>query len=356
MSTTRFERRRLALVAARAPARRVFLARALAAALWPAAAPFARAAGVTGGGGSSVFDETVASVIPEQGFQNRIRLGDSVMRLSRQGVIDASKFKQLYGDRGGLPPELQDVLTSPSEQPVHLTRQSANFYVNLLWPLGLSNFMAANERSPVKGESLFNFASTGGWTLGREANGGQYFNKMRAVELTPEQEALAVRVAESTYRPCCDNSTFFQDCNHGSALLGAFELGASQGLTEDELYREAVAFNSFWFPSNYIQIALYFKAVKGVDWANVDPKTVMGKDFSTASGNARIRAEVARIPDLIPNQPRQGGSCGVSSCSNCGDSSDLLRVASRVGEPKLETRGCSSCSDPSPADLLRVAS
>jgi hypothetical protein len=315
------------------------------------AAPLARAQGTTGGSGSQVFDEVVASVIREQGFQSRIKLGDSVVQLAREGVVDKSKFENLYADRGGLPPEFRDVLSAPSEQPIHLTMQNANFYVNLLWPLGLSNFMAANERSPVKGDSLFDFASTAGWNVGREVNGGQYFNKLRVVQLTPEREALAVRVAESSYRPCCDNSTFFQDCNHGSALLGAFQLGASQGLTEDELYRDAVAFNSFWFPDNYIQTALYFKAVKGVDWANVDAKAVMGKEFSSASGNARVRAEVAKIPDLIPNQQRPGGSCGVSDCSNCGDGSrtDLPRFASRVGEPKLETKGCSNCGGGSPA-------
>src|SRR3546814_19376416 len=91
----------------------------------------------------------------------------------------------------------------------------------------------------MNGDSLYNFASTGGWTLGKEQNGGAYFNKFRIVELTPEQVALVTQVAKSTYRPCCNNSTFFQDCNHGSALLGLLHLGASQGLTENELYQAA---------------------------------------------------------------------------------------------------------------------
>jgi hypothetical protein len=99
--------------------------------------------------------------------------------------------------------------------------------------------MSTNKTSPVNGVSLFNLPSTGGWTLGKEENGGAYFNEFRIVELTPEQEALVTRIAKNTYRPCCNNSTFFQDCNHGSALLGLLELGASQGLTADELYQEA---------------------------------------------------------------------------------------------------------------------
>lgn len=134
---------------------------------------------------------------------------------------------------------------------------------------------ATNARSPLNGPSLLTFASTAGWNLGEAVNGGEYFNKLPIVELTPEQEALATRLAKSTYRPCCDNSTFFQDCNHGSALLGLLELGAAQGLSEDELFSEALAFNSFWFPDNYLRTALYFKVVKGKDWAEVDPRLVM---------------------------------------------------------------------------------
>ncbi|MFN7088930.1 MAG: hypothetical protein ACK4NX_03935, partial [Candidatus Paceibacteria bacterium] len=67
-------------------------------------------------------------------------------------------------------------------------------------------------------------------------------------------------------------------------------------MTEDELYREALAFNSFWFPHNYVQTALYFKATKGVDWSGIDPKVVMGKDFSAASGwYANVDAELKRL-------------------------------------------------------------
>src|SRR3546814_21071392 len=99
-------------------------------------------------------------------------------------------------------------------RPPRSTRTDTLFpYTTLFrsWPLGLANYMSANESSPMNGDSLYNFASTGGWTLGKEQNGGAYFNKFRIVELTPEQVALVTQVAKSTYRPCCHNSTFFQD-------------------------------------------------------------------------------------------------------------------------------------------------
>ncbi|MBI4064928.1 hypothetical protein HY409_00970, partial [Candidatus Gottesmanbacteria bacterium] len=168
-----------------------------------------------------------------------------------------------------------------------------------------------NKDSPVNGKSLFNFASTGGWNIGKEKNGGAYFNKFRIVKLRPGQEALVTQIAKNTYRPCCNNSTFFQDCNHGSALLGLLQLGASQGLIEDELYKEALAFNSFWFPHNYIQTALYFKVVKNIEWDRVDPKLALGVDYSTGSGwSKNVQTEIAKIPNIIP-KTRGGAVCGV---------------------------------------------
>lgn len=254
-----------------------------------------------------LFDEAAATVFPEQGFKSNVRLGDSVVKLVENGVIDRTKFEAIYKGGGGLPAELKDVLDKPSAETILLTRTNANYYVNLLWPLGLANYMSRNEASPVNGSSLFNFASTGGWNLGKEQNGGAYFNKIKIVELTSEQEALVTRIAENSYRPCCDNSTFFQDCNHGSALLGLLQLGASQGLGEEELYREALAFNSFWFPQQYIQTAVYFKAVNNTDWGNVDPRIVMAKDFSTSSGAGAVARKVSEL-GLLPQQ-RVGPGC-----------------------------------------------
>ena len=257
--------------------------------------------------GNKLFDETAAEVLSD--FQSKIYLGDSIVKLVENGVIDKDKFEAVYQSRGGLPEELKNVLTKPSYKPVYLTGENANYYVNLLWPLGLANYISTNNESPILGKSLFNFASTGGWNLGKEDNGGVYFNKFKIVELTPVEEALVTKIAQNAYRPCCNNSTFFQDCNHGSALLGLLQLGASQGLTEDELYREALAFNSFWFPHNYIQTALYFKAVKNTDWEKVDPKEVMGKVYSSATGAGLIAAKINEL-GLAP-QGRSGGSCGI---------------------------------------------
>ncbi len=259
-----------------------------------------------------LFEEAVSRVVPEAGFQSGIAFGDSILRLLRHGVIDRGKLFALYGTSGGLPAELARALQQRSPQKLLLTAANAGYAVNLLWPIGLATAMAANVESPLNGESLYHFASTGGWTLGREPNGGAYFSRYPIVDLTEDAEALVVRIAKSTHRPCCNNSTFFQDCNHGSALLGLLQLGASQGLGQDELYREALAFNSFWFPQYYIRTALYFKIAKWTDWNDVDPRVVLGYDYSAGGPwQENVGSPIAAIQGLIPEEPDGSAACAL---------------------------------------------
>ncbi len=284
----------------------------LAAVGWASKANPVANVSTTSSANSKLIADITAEVTPPQGFQSKIALNDAVLKLVQNGVIDPAKFAALYSRNYGavLPPEIKTIFTEPQTQPILLTGENASIYVNLLWPIGLSNYMAANNSSPINGKSVSQYASTGGWTLGKANNGGVYFNKFDIVNLTPAQEALVVKVAQNSYRSCCNNSTFFQDCNHGSALLGLLALGASQGLTESELYHEAVAFNSFWFPQTYIETALYFKAVKNLDWNQVDPALIMSKDYSSASGwSANVDQKVQQL-GLLPQQSG-GGSCGV---------------------------------------------
>lgn len=283
-----------------------------AAVLPPWASPFGMIEPAPAGPGSyALYDEAVARVVPESGFQSRIALRDTVLQLVEYGVIDRGKFFALARQRGAPPPELSTVLSEASDQPIRLTRDNAVDLVNLLWPIGLSNYMAGNFSSPLNGDSLYTFASTGGWTLGAAENGGNYFNTFPIVSLNAAQEGRVIRLAESIYRPCCDNSTFFQDCNHGSALLGLLQLGVSQGLDDAALHREALAFNSFWFPDNYILTALYLKVFEDQDWQDADPVRILGFEFSALSSWRRnVEAPVSTVSGLVP-PPQGGAGCGV---------------------------------------------
>lgn len=256
------------------------------------------------------YHEAVATVLPWAGHSCRVALKDSIIRTIAAGVIDRDKYLSLKGGAEYLPAECLAALDRATDDPIHLTAANAAQYVDLLWPVGLANHLAASDVGSIGGPDVDTYASTGGWNLGRAATGGQYFNNHAIIDLTPAQQELAVRVAKTTFRPCCDNSTFLQDCNHGSALFAVLQLGAAQGLDEGALYREAMAFNSFWFPDTYIAAALFFKAVRHVDWADLDPTEIMGADYSTASGwYQNVWQPLQAHPDLMP-PPSNNVNCG----------------------------------------------
>ncbi len=261
--------------------------------------------------GKKIYSETVAQVLPVAGLKTNLVIGDMILRLVAAGVIDQNKFRELYTQRDMSETDIVRLLTQPLQGPLIITQANANLWLNVFWAVGLANKTEFNKTSPLNGKELNDFASTGGWTLGKEDSGGVYFNQHEIIKLTLGQEKIVLDIAQNTYRPCCDNSTFFQDCNHGSALLGVLELGAASGLTSADLYKLALDFNSFWFPDQYLQTALYFKLFQHQDWEEVNPQIVMNKDYSSASGwSKNISAEIAKIPNLLPSA-QDNQSCGV---------------------------------------------
>ena len=122
--------------------------------------------------------------------------------------------------------------------------------------------------------------------------------------LTPEQQKLVDEVSKNIYRPCCNNSTHFPDCNHGMAMLGILELMASQGLSEEEMYKTALQVNAYWFPETYLTIAKYFEN-QGVSWDKVSAKEILGFNYSSGSGYQNL------LQKIKPEEIKGGGSCGV---------------------------------------------
>ena len=245
-----------------------------------------------------------SELFPQEGFKTKIILGDVVPRLVESGAIDLAKFKQLYGD--SLTEERMRLLTQPNYEPLVLTLNNSNFILNVLWPLGISN------KNPIlntaqKYEGVANLASTGGWTLAKE-DAMTYFNKLELVKLTAEQQAIFEEVAKSTYRPCCDNPTAFPDCNHGAALLALLELGASQGISKEELYTLALQANTLWFPQQYLSTAVLFESKSRDYWKSADEIVVY--NYSSYSGWVRNVYEPLQKAGLLP-RAQGGGSCGV---------------------------------------------
>lgn len=248
--------------------------------------------------------------MPDKGVDTGVMFGDAIPKLIAAGALDPDKLRALQDY--GLPPWVERLLAAPSEAPIVFTRDRAPYLVNLLWPIGLSNRAAFNRRSPIDNLRLPSYASTGGWTLGRAKNGYVYFDAVEAVPMTPRQAALAFEIASNSFRPCCDNSTFFQDCNHGSALLGLIELAASQGAAAEQIYRIALTANSYWFPAEYAKTALYCRYFEGLPWTAVPPRLILGAAYSSLDGWRRhVEAPLRRAKIRLPADPQAPRlSCG----------------------------------------------
>ncbi|MEK7464730.1 MAG: hypothetical protein AAB617_03050 [Patescibacteria group bacterium] len=256
-----------------------------------------------------LVSELEEKVLPFEGVTLPVVWGGLGARLVSDGVIDAAKLKNLYEQRGSFTDEYKNLLLGNNNGKLKMTGDNAGYLLNLLWALGLANkntILETGEMADPKYGGAQNFASTGGWTIAK-GSPMDHYSRHVLFELTPEQQALVDKVSRGIYRPCCGNSTHFPDCNHGMAMLGLLELMASQGVSEQDMWKTALVVNSYWFPDTYLTIATYMKD-KGIDWQNVNPQEVLGANYSSASGYARISSQV-----VAPNNSRGGSGCGVDA-------------------------------------------
>ena len=246
-------------------------------------------------------------VIPQEGVELPVVWGDLGAEMIQAGVIDRQKFEALYSQRGGLDEEAKKILSGLGNGKLKITQQNAGFLLNMFWALGLGNKNEILEKGPMSDPQYGgagNFASTGGWSLAK-GDTMSHFSKHKFISLTSGQQQLVERVSKGIFRPCCGNSVYFPDCNHGMGMLGLLELMASQGVSEQDMYKIALKVNSYWFPDTYLTIAKYLKEKKGISFDQADPKEILGSDYSSSSGYQRILQEVT------PSQASGGGGCGV---------------------------------------------
>ena len=233
------------------------------------------------------------AVLPAKGVKLPVVWGDMGAQLVEAGAIDEVAFKKVY-EAGPFPDEYEKLLSGRTNGTLTITPDNAGYLLNLLWAFGLANKNpiledASEMMNPGYG-GAGNFASTGGWTVAK-GNAMGHYNMHALVTLSPEQQALVERVSQNIYRPCCGNSVHFPDCNHGMAMLGLLELMASQGASEKEMYKAALAVNSYWFPGTYLTLAEHMQQ-KGVDWKDVSSKEILGADYSSSAGFQNISSQV----------------------------------------------------------------
>ncbi len=246
-------------------------------------------------------------VVPESGVVLPVVLGNLGSDMVSNGVIDKDKFIALYASDPALKKEAEKLLTENNRGKFKITPQNSGLILNYFWALGLGNkneILEKGEMMDPKYGGAGRFASTGGWSIAR-GNAMDHYSRHQFFNLTAEQQALVDKISRNIYRPCCGNSTHFPDCNHGMGMLGFLELMASQGATENEMYKAALVLNSYWFPDTYITIAKYM-GQQGTSWKKVNPMEVLGIDYSSGQGFSRISSQVA------PAEGNRGGSgCGV---------------------------------------------
>ncbi len=252
---------------------------------------------------------TKAVDIHAEGVVLPVRWGDIGAKLASVGAIDAEKFTAMYEQRGMFTDEYKNLLTGQNNGPITITRENSGYFLNLLWALGLASknpILDSGEMQNKAYGGAGNFASTGGWTLAK-GNAMDHYSRHMFFTLTPEQQKLVDKISSGIYRPCCNNSTHFPDCNHGMAMLGLLELMASQGVSEADMWKAALVVNSYWFPDTYLTIATFMKN-KGVEWEDASPQEMLGIHYSSASGYQKIAAQVAK-----PAVRGDSGGCGVDT-------------------------------------------
>ncbi|MEX0877713.1 MAG: hypothetical protein WDZ40_02495 [Candidatus Spechtbacterales bacterium] len=261
----------------------------------------------------AVADEVVLvesfrdQVLPEEGIVLPADLGNFGKQMIAAGVIDEDKFQELYQKRGGFDAQMQELIYGDSNDKVVMNEENANFLLNYFWAFGLSNKNEILDNGPMVDEryggDASKFASTGGWTLAK-GDVMDHYSRYDFVKLTKEQQEKVESISKNIYRPCCGNSVYFPDCNHGMAMLGLLEIMASQGVDEAGMYKVALQVNSYWFPDTYLTLAKYF-AIRDVEWEKVDAKEVLGSPYSSGAGFRAILEEVE------PVKGGGGGGCGV---------------------------------------------
>src|SRR3989344_6627325 len=177
-------------------------------------------------------------IIPKNGVELPVKWENLGKQLIESGAIDANKFETLYNQRGGLNNEDKNLLYGENNGNLKITSENSGYLLNLLWAFGLANKNEILENGPMTDSQYGgagNFASTGGWTMS-QGDTMNHYGKHQFINLTNEQQSLVKRVSKNIYRPCCGNSTYFPDCNHGMAMLGLLELLAANNISEKEIY------------------------------------------------------------------------------------------------------------------------
>lgn len=252
-------------------------------------------------------EELAEVVIPTNGYEVKLKWGEVGKKLVTAGGIDMKKFGENYKDES-FEDELR-YLTENKDEGMKIDAKNAYFWVNMLWALGLTQKSDVLDKGVMGTEyrkDLANFSSTAGWTLGAK-DAVKLYSSASIIDLDETENKRVTEITSNIYRPCCGNSAAFPDCNHGMAILGLVELMVDQGFSDEKIYEASLAFNSYWFQQTYVDLAYFFLTRENLSWDKVDPKKVLGAQYSSSQGYLGIKEIIA---EDAPTLQRGGSSCG----------------------------------------------
>lgn len=213
-------------------------------------------------------------------------LGPLLQQLIGDGVLDTLRLGTALVEAGQPLTAYQRSVLAGADRALPLAAPDVAFLLNTLWTLGLANRNPVLTRGPMVVRSqgrVGRFASTGGWRLGPEPATRVYAGR-EVIPLSAAQQERLESVTRRVFRPCCDNSTYFPDCNHGMAMLGLLTLLAAQGADQAALFDAARAANEVWFPVRSRHIAAYLEG-HGL------PRTaqaMVGPELASSSGHRNL--------------------------------------------------------------------
>ncbi len=255
------------------------------------------------------FSSIVEQVYPSNGFILAAKWNNTAEKLLNKGALNLSFVSNsLIGAGEPLTNEQLKILNGASNTNITLNSSSALFTLYVLWAIGINNKADAINNGPIMNYGNPNqFASTGGYGhLGNLSIGN-----LSIINLSRAQQDEVNSIASNVYRPCCDNPAMFPDCNHGAAQLGLIELMVSQGRSTTEIYNALKEFNSFYYPQQYLDMAVLLNATQNKTWAEVAATLILGYNFSSASGSYAVQKQLMASNITIGTGGGSGGGCAV---------------------------------------------
>ncbi len=224
------------------------------------------------------IDELREEVAPSAGVSIPVEWGDLPKKLRMLGVINLTLLNESLSEIRGydLTADERSLFYGNSTGFIHLDSEGKIFLMYVFWALGLANnntilnqhaHMFQNYTSPV---------------------GQAKYGSIEILRLTAEQQALVEDVALNSYRPCCNVPTAGTDCSHGFAALGLVEFLAFKGMAREDIFRNLLLFNSYWFTDQYVDIALFLEE-QGQSWKQVNSTQILGYSYSSLEAFQTIK-------------------------------------------------------------------